>query len=98
MGGYARRVAYLDKNNSSHPRDLILDSGNLFIRPQEEVNNFEYLWKKAEVILNGMNKVGYDALNIGEFEYALGVDFLNSVKKKADFPLISTTRFSHTTF
>ncbi len=43
----------------------------------------------AEVIISSYNKMGCDALNIGAYDLALGVDFLRKQEKRAKFPFIS---------
>ncbi|MEK9148810.1 MAG: hypothetical protein AAB267_02045, partial [Candidatus Desantisbacteria bacterium] len=70
---------------------FILDSGNLFfsqspipadIKPQ--------MILKADVIAEAYKKIGIDALNVGELDLALGINYLLGKKKGIDLPFVSS--------
>jgi hypothetical protein len=44
---------------------------------------------KAETIAQILSKIGIDAVNVGELDLVLGVDYLKGLAKKQNFPLIS---------
>ncbi|MCK5916150.1 MAG: hypothetical protein KAG92_08420 [Deltaproteobacteria bacterium] len=43
----------------------------------------------VDLILSSYNKMGCDALNIGAYDLALGIDFLRKKEKTAKFPFLS---------
>ena len=72
---------------------LVLDAGDLFFKkltnpiPENEVKKVS---EKAQLILEGFNLMGYDALGIGDDDLTLGRDFLVEMSKKAQFPFLSS--------
>ena len=70
---------------------MVVDSGDLFNEDEVIPESIEKSAKlKAELIADIFKAVGIDAVNVGELDLALGVDFLKDLEKKHDFPLIST--------
>jgi len=72
---------------------LVLDAGDLFFKkfsnPIPE-NELKKVGEKAQLILEGFNLMGYDALGIGDDDLTLGKDFLMEMSKKAQFPFLSS--------
>jgi len=72
---------------------LVLDAGDLlfkkFTKPIPE-NEVKMVSEKAQVILEGINLMGYDALGIGDDDLTLGRDFLIEMSKKPQFPFLSS--------
>jgi 5'-nucleotidase/UDP-sugar diphosphatase len=72
---------------------LALDAGDLFFKkfsnpiPENEVKKVS---EKAQLILEGFNLMGYDALSIGDDDLTLGRDFLIEMSKKAHFSFLSS--------
>ena len=90
MGGLSRKLAYINtlKNNNVNP--LILDAGGaLFAHTQYSVLNLPSVQYKAKAFLEGMEKIGCDAFNIGDYDLAAGYDFLKSLEKNSKIPFIS---------
>jgi len=90
MGGLSRKLAYLNtlQNNSVNP--LILEAGGaLFTRTQYSVLNLPSVQFKAEAFLKGMEKIGCDAFNIGDYDLAGGYEFIKSLEKNSNIPFIS---------
>ena len=90
MGGLSRKLAYINtlKNNNVNP--LILDAGGaLFAHTQYSVLNLPGVQYKAKAFLKGMEKIGCDAFNIGDYDLAAGYDFLKSLEKNSKIPFIS---------
>lgn len=68
----------------------IIDAGDLFFEQQNIKESLQGSARlKAELIVQAYNQIGCDALNIGEMDFALGVDFLKHLEKSAKFPFIS---------
>ncbi len=45
--------------------------------------------EKADIILKTMGKLNYQAINVGQYDLALGVDYLKKKQKKYNLPLLS---------
>lgn len=45
--------------------------------------------RRAEIVLNIYEKMGYDALNIGDTDLELGVKYLKTIQKNSKFPFLS---------
>jgi len=89
-GGLARRAQYIKKVRGEVKNLLVLDGGDalvisFFDRPSER----EKAKKRAEFLLKVYEKMGYGALNIGDTDLALGVEYLKSLGKKSKIPFIS---------
>ena len=52
---------------------------------------------RANAIMEGFQKVGCDAINVGHYEVINGLSFLEQIVKKTDIPFISSN-LSSTTF
>ncbi|MCJ7802850.1 MAG: hypothetical protein MUP82_10895, partial [Candidatus Marinimicrobia bacterium] len=90
MGGLSRKLSYINtlKNNKISP--IILDAGDaLFAHPQFSLLNLPSEKYKAKAFLEGYEKIGCDALNIGEYDLAGGYHFLKSLEKKTTIPSVS---------
>jgi len=90
MGGLSRKLAYINtlKNNNVNP--FILDAGGtLFDRAQYSVLNLPSVQYKAKAFLEGMEKIGCDAFNIGDYDLAAGYEFLKLLEKNSKIPFIS---------
>jgi 2',3'-cyclic-nucleotide 2'-phosphodiesterase (5'-nucleotidase family) len=72
---------------------LVLDAGDLlfkkFTKPISE-SDLKMVSEKAQLILEGFNLMGVDALGIGDDDLTLGRDFLMEMAKKAQFPFLSS--------
>jgi 2',3'-cyclic-nucleotide 2'-phosphodiesterase (5'-nucleotidase family) len=72
---------------------LVLDAGDLlfkkFTKPIPE-SDLKMVSEKAQLILEGFNLMGVDALGIGDDDLTLGRDFLMEMAKKAQFPFLSS--------
>lgn len=69
---------------------LIVDSGDLFIE-KEEIPESTIASRNLKVNIIGQvyKKIGIDALNIGERDLVLGVDFLKDMEERLNLPFIS---------
>lgn len=72
---------------------LLLDAGDVFfnkyIGPVQE-NQVKMVSAKANLFVESLNLMGYDALGIGDDDLTLGKDFLIELSKKAKFPFLSS--------
>lgn len=53
--------------------------------------------ERANLILESLNLMGYDALAIGDDDLLLGKDFLSEMSRKTNFPFLSTNVIDETT-
>jgi len=82
-GGLARRHTLVRSVRLEQHPVLLLEGGDLV---QGIGAESELLFQTA---LLAMNEMGYDALNIGELDVALGMRFLTNMARRARFPFIS---------
>jgi len=69
----------------------MLDAGDLFFKKYGSLeNNSKNSGPKANLILESLNLMGYDAMAIGDDDLTLGKDFLSDLSKKANFPFLSS--------
>ena len=90
LGGLYKKATYLDQIRKSQAGLVVVDSGDLFNEDEEipeSVKQSAHL--KADVIAEIYKYVGIDAVNIGELDLVLGIDFLKELEKKHSFPFVS---------
>ena len=69
---------------------MILDAGEVLFDSPLVLDNTRYADEyKARNIIKGYEKIGCDAINIGGYELAGGVKFLQSIMDSTDIPFIS---------
>ncbi len=89
-GGLARRSHYLKTVREEAKNLLILDAGDaLVISFFSQGSEREKARKRAEVVLRIYEKIGYDALNIGDTDLGLGVEYLKALQEKSKIPFLS---------
>lgn len=88
IGGLPRRDSLIRSWGLDPARTLILDNGNLTVDygRQNEL--------KFQIALDAMGQMNYTALNIGEGDLNLGVDYLKQMKGIAKFPFLSANLFT----
>jgi 5'-nucleotidase len=89
-GGLARRAHYIQKVREEVKNLFVIDGGDALVisyfdRPSER----EKARKRAEFLIKVYEKMRYGALNIGDTDLALGVEYLKSLGKKSKIPFIS---------
>ncbi len=90
MGGLSRKYSYVKSLNNNNINPIILDAGDaLFARPQYPSENLPSEKYKAKLFLHLSGKIGCDALNIGEYDLAVGYKYLKSLEKSSTIPFIS---------
>ena len=84
MGGYARRAAYIKQVRENTYRELLVfDCGDMF----QGTPYFNFYKGKLEISL--MNKMGIDAVTIGNHEFDNGLDILLDRVQEANFPFLN---------
>jgi 2',3'-cyclic-nucleotide 2'-phosphodiesterase (5'-nucleotidase family) len=72
---------------------LVLDSGDLLFKkygaPLPE-NDVKGPTQRAYLFVESLNRMGYDALGVGDDDLTLGKDFLVEISRKANFPFLSS--------
>ena len=70
---------------------LILDAGDLFFSTKniDAINKNSEIFR-ANAIMEGFQKAGCDAINVGHYEVLNGLSFLQEMVKKTDIPFISS--------
>ena len=77
---------------------IILDAGDLFFTtPKLSDKNRESEFYRAGVILDGYEKIGCDAINVGHYELAAGLAFLKKMDNECNIPFISANLRDATT-
>lgn len=90
LGGLYKKATHLNQYRKNHPGLVIVDSGDLLNEEEELPGSvIESAKLKAELILEAYKTIGIDAVNVGELDLALGLDFLKELEKKHSFPFVS---------
>jgi len=89
-GGMARRFSYIKKVREEVKNLLVLDGGDaLVIGPARDEREKEKGRKRAEFVLKIYEKLGYHALNIGDTDLVLGVEYLRNLQNNSKIQFIS---------
>ena len=89
-GGLARRSFYINTVRKEALNLLILDGGDaLVLSFFDRESEREKARRRAGVVLKIYEKMGYDALNIGDTDLGLGVEYLKNLQKKSNIPFLS---------
>lgn len=83
FGGASRRQSAIQKARSSSINSVLLDAGDQF---QGSVFFYKYHGKEASIL---MNKMGYDAMTLGNHEFDLGPKVLSNFIADVHFPILS---------
>ena len=90
MGGLSRRYVKVQDLKMEGKNPIILDAGDLFFSTTNlNKDNIESEEFRAGAVIEGYNKIGCDAINVGKYELLNGLSFLNSISEKTDIPFIS---------
>lgn len=81
-GGYARRMGFIAQQREIDPYLLLLDGGDF----SQGTPYFNFYHGRVEI--DAMNRMGYDAVVIGNHEFDYGVDTLAAVLQNAQFDVI----------
>ena len=82
LGGYARRMGFIEQERATDPDLLLLDAGD-FSQGSPYFNFFH-----GRIEIEALNKMGYDAATLGNHEFDNGIDTLAAILKLANFPIV----------
>jgi hypothetical protein len=68
---------------------LLLDTGGAFLKKFEDATNAPLVELTAGSMVEGLGRIGYDALNLGRGDLLLPPDLLRKLDAEAVFPLLS---------
>lgn len=80
--GFAKVGAYVQALRKADPNVLVLDAGDMF--QGLPFANIE----KGHSMIDIVNKVGYDAMTVGNHEFDFGANNLLEIQKKLDYPMV----------
>ena len=90
-GGISRRSHYINTVRDEGKKVLLLDGGDaLAIGQPGNEKERQKARKRAEFILKLYGKIGYDAVNVGDTDLVLGLQYLRTLQKHSPVPLLST--------
>ena len=82
-GGVARRATAIQQEKAKSPNVLVVDAGNaLYGQPIS-------LQTQGKAIVDAMNKLGYQAMALGDGDFRYGTTVLQERMKEATFPFLS---------
>ena len=84
MGGYARRMGQIAQVRAKEKNVLLVDAGDF----SQGTPYFNFFNGRVEV--DGMNRMKYDAITLGNHEFDNGVDTLATILKAAKFQVLSS--------
>lgn len=82
-GGFAARADVLDSLRKAYPLNLLLDAGDIM----QGTPYFNLYHGRMEIA--AYNRLGYDAITLGNHEFDYGLDTLAMILKLASFPIVS---------
>ena len=90
LGGLSRKFTAIDNMRKKGENPLILDAGDMFFSKTNILNNIKSEKFRCSTMLQGYEKIGCDALNIGKYELLAGVSFLKQMEEKyKSIPFVS---------
>ena len=83
FGGLARRATFLEMVRDTTDNLLVVDAGDFF------GSDVTFGKTKADVMVNSLVQMGYDAAVVGECDFGLGVDNLVRRVNEAGLPVLA---------
>lgn len=81
-GGYTRRMGLIAQERKADPNLLVFDAGDFC----QGTPYFNFYHGRIEI--DAMNRMGYDAVMLGNHEFDNGVDTLATILQRAQFPVV----------
>lgn len=81
-GGYTRRMGLIAQERKDDPNLLVFDAGDFC----QGTPYFNFYHGRIEI--DAMNRMGYDAVMLGNHEFDNGVDTLAAILQGAQFPVV----------
>jgi 2',3'-cyclic-nucleotide 2'-phosphodiesterase (5'-nucleotidase family) len=89
-GGLARRAHHIKTVKEEAKNLLMLDAGDaLVVSYFSETKRREQARRRAELVLKLYETIGYHALNIGDTDLGLGIQYLKNLQRKSTIPFLS---------
>jgi 2',3'-cyclic-nucleotide 2'-phosphodiesterase (5'-nucleotidase family) len=90
LGGLYKKATYIHEYRKTEKNLVLVDSGDLFNEHEKIKDSYMPSARfKGEVFTKVYKELGIDAINVGELDLALGVDYLKELEKKYDVPFVS---------
>ncbi len=90
LGGLYKKATYIREYRKTEKNLVLIDSGDLFNEHDKIKESYIPSAKlKGEVFTKVYKDLGIDAINVGELDLALGIDYLKELEKKYDVPFVS---------
>lgn len=97
-GSLTRRSSYLKQLRSTGRTLLLLDGGStLFAIDKSPGTNRDDVIRKAKLIVEAYNRMGYRAMAVGVSDISMGLDTLKELASKAKFDVLSANFTDGTT-
>ena len=81
--GYARRMGLIQQERLNNPNVIVVDAGDFC----QGTPYFNFYHGRVEI--DAFNRMGYDAVTLGNHEFDNGVDTLAQILKEANFAVVS---------
>ena len=97
QGSVARRFTLIEQMRALGTPFLLLDGGSCFFEIQTRSprdNEIPQLKAKAFVVVESMNRMGYQAMAMGSSDLLLGIDTLRELARAARFPILCANFFA----
>jgi hypothetical protein len=79
----------VQRERASQTPLLLLDTGGTFLKKPEDAGNAALLESTTDAMIEGLGKIGYDALNLGRIDLLLPSELLRRLAARAAFPVLS---------
>lgn len=91
QGSLTRRSSFLKQLRATGRKLMLLDGGSTLFHISDRVKEAERVEaiRKAHVIVDGYNHMGYEAMAVGAYDLAAGLDTLLDLEKRAKFQMLS---------
>jgi len=90
LGGLYKKTSYLNEYRKTEKNLVVVDSGDLLNEHYEIKDSFMVSARlKGDLIAKIYKSIGIDAINVGELDLALGLDYIKDLEKKYDIPFVS---------
>ncbi len=91
--GLARVATIVKQARKENPSLLLLDSGDTIQGTPLTFHHARVNNKPPDPMMTVMNKIGYDAMAVGNHEYEFGLDVLDKARGEARFPWLSANTY-----
>ncbi len=90
LGGLYKKTTYLNECRKKQKHMVVVDSGDLLNEHEKIKDSFMASARlKGDLIARIYKNIGIDAINVGELDLALGLDYIKEMEKKYDIPFVS---------